>query len=237
MWRRSDESDNGRRDAIVVYLEGDARMSRPGGDINEPALLVEMVTTGGMSLEKRTRWTDQPATQDATYRRGVQRRNQRRAPRTAIPAASDNLQTVQYEPLLAVPGDAEPPQGIEAVQLQPPAIGLRRVRIFPRSSVPYSVESFESQATTPPEQIWLITGGVNLLIDGVQQVAGPVDLSADRIVIWTTMSDDGTFDGEGTVQSSDTPMQVYLEGNIVIRQGTTPSAPPARSTTPGKTAR
>lgn len=219
VWRRVEDSPTGRRDLITVYLEGEARMSRPGGDVNEPVLLIEMVTTGGMSLEKRTRWTDQAATQDATYRRGLERRKQRRAPRSAIPAVSDDLQTVQYEPLLAVPGEGVTSEGIEAVQLQPPAIGLRRVRIFPRSAVPYSVESFESQATTPPEQIWLITGGVNLLIDGVQQVAGPVDLSADRIVIWTTMSDDGSLDGEGTVQSSDTPLQVYLEGNIIIRQG------------------
>src|SRR5690606_13045866 len=84
--------------------------------------------------------------------------------------------------------------------------------------VPYNVLSFESTMTTPPEQVIVLTGGVNVLIEGVEDI-GTVDLAADRVVIWTTALEGQEFSAE-TVQTRDTPYQVYLEGNIVIRQGT-----------------
>ena len=130
--------------------------------------------------------------------------------------------------------DDAPVQGEEEVemhslQLDQPQGGLRRIRVFPRSAVQFSVESFENKETAPPEQVWLISGGVNLLIDGINlqtgpigsgSSQGPVDLSADRIVIWTLMGGgESDLQGEGTLQSTETPMQIYLEGNIVIRQG------------------
>ncbi len=62
-----------------------------------------------------------------------------------------------------------------------------------------------------------MTGGINVLIDGVEGF-GTVDLSADRVVIWTRQNQQDEFQAE-LVQSSDTPFQVYLESNIVIRQG------------------
>jgi hypothetical protein len=107
---------------------------------------------------------------------------------------------------------------MRSVQIQSGPVSLRRVRIFPRYGIPYDVVSFPSEGTIPPEQVVLITGGVNVLIDGAAEF-GVVDLQADRIVIWTRDGLLNDFQAE-TVQTRDTPMQVYLEGNVVIRQGT-----------------
>jgi hypothetical protein len=43
----------------------------------------------------------------------------------------------------------------------------RRVQIRPRSSDPLRFESFESRDTVPAEQVNVITGGVNVLVEGV----------------------------------------------------------------------
>ncbi|MCA9037597.1 MAG: hypothetical protein KDA91_20825 [Planctomycetaceae bacterium] len=101
----------------------------------------------------------------------------------------------------------------------------RRVQIRPRSSQPLQIESFESRNTQPLEQVYVITGGVNILIEGIQfdlqgQPVSPgvIDISADRIVAWTHSDGSGQLEsGEAILQSSDTRFQVYLEGNIVIR--------------------
>ena len=101
----------------------------------------------------------------------------------------------------------------------------RRIQIRPRSSQPLKFESFTSNDTVPAEQVYVITGGVNVLVEGVevdvrgQQISpGIVDIAADRVVIWTEASEDNDLSGGGLViQPGTSQMQLYMEGNIVIR--------------------
>ncbi|MBC8117231.1 MAG: hypothetical protein H7062_22780, partial [Candidatus Saccharimonas sp.] len=125
----------------------------------------------------------------------------------------------QTQLTVPVPGGSEP--GWRTVPLQQPD-GLRRVRVSPRSfAMPYSLQSIESKNTTPPEQVTILTGGVNVLVDGVvlggEEGVGAIDLSADRVVIWTEASANGQFSPE-MMQRPEASFQLYLEGNIVIRQ-------------------
>lgn len=107
------------------------------------------------------------------------------------------------------------------------AAAARRVRIRPRSNDPVRVESFTSRDTVPEERVTVITGGVNVLVDGVDEDVlglgvspGLVDLSADRVVIWTMAGEgDSLESGSTVIQPANARFQVYLEGNIVIRQG------------------
>jgi hypothetical protein len=131
------------------------------------------------------------------------------------------------ETQLLVPGDDPLAPELRSFQIQPPAGDVRRVRIFPRSAVPFNVETHVSERTTPPEQVWVITGGVNVVIDGLDvpepllldgAEAGRIGLAADRMVIWTQTGTIEQFQTE-TVQARDVPFTVYMEGNIVIRQG------------------
>jgi len=104
--------------------------------------------------------------------------------------------------------------GAPAVPQAAAASSVRRLRAFPRSSVPLNVRWFP--APGGGEWIAVITSGVNLVIDGVDP-AGPLDIAADRMVIWTQSSQQPSLDGSSG-QPSDTPMEIYMEGNVIFRQ-------------------
>jgi len=60
------------------------------------------------------------------------------------------------------------------------------------------------------------TSGFNVIIDGLPK--GSVDISTDRLVIWTAgMQPNGP--ANQTLQTEDTPLEIYMEGNVVFRQG------------------
>jgi hypothetical protein len=91
----------------------------------------------------------------------------------------------------------------------------RRLRAFPRSSVPLAVKWYPSPSGN--EWIAVINSGVNLVIDGVDP-AGPLDISSDRLVIWTHGQAQPDLNGGGT-QAADVPLELYMEGNVIFRQG------------------
>ncbi|MGI9177492.1 MAG: hypothetical protein ACR2IT_06510, partial [Pirellulales bacterium] len=95
------------------------------------------------------------------------------------------------------------------------AAPVRRLRAFPRSSVPLDIKWLPSPSGN--EWIAVITSGVNLVIDGVDP-AGPLDISSDRLVIWTRGSAQPDLDGTAG-QAADVPLELYMEGNVVFRQG------------------
>lgn len=93
---------------------------------------------------------------------------------------------------------------------------VRRLRAFPRSSVPLNIRWFPSPSGGD-EWVAVITSGVNLVVDGVDP-AGPLDISADRLVIWTHGQAQPDLTGNAA-QSPDTPLELYMEGNVIFRQG------------------
>ena len=97
----------------------------------------------------------------------------------------------------------------------PPPPGARRLRAFPRSEVRVQAKWFPN----PDGGGWIatISGGVTLIVDGVDE-AGSIDISTDRVVIWTGGLDEPDLSGQ-TLQSPETPLEFYLEGNIEFRQG------------------
>jgi hypothetical protein len=111
------------------------------------------------------------------------------------------------------------PIGPAPPQPTPNARAGRRLRAFPRGTERLQLES---RPTGQGDiQVTTITGGVQLLIDGVTVAGTPdgsqtADLSADRMVIWST----GVIDLMGNQPAEDRQqVEVYLEGNIVFRQG------------------
>jgi lipopolysaccharide export system protein LptA len=203
LWRRTDAAAAAAGERATVYLEEEVRYEKPGSTLTERMLLVELASRGGLSIQTTHPLADVAAADDPTFLRAVRRRSA---------ARPGGIHLAQY-----APGDAEPVPELRSVQLTSPAGATRRVRIFPRGSGQIDVETKRSENTTPPEQIWILTRGVNVLVDGVHDALGTVDLSADRVVIWTT-GNDFNLGGE-TVQDQRMPFQVYLEGNIIIRQG------------------
>lgn len=93
--------------------------------------------------------------------------------------------------------------------------GERRIRVFPRGEVPVQAQWFPD----PSSQQWIavIDSGVNLIVDGLEGF-GSLDVSADRMVIWTRGLREPDLTGQ-TSQSGRIPLEIYMEGNIVFRQG------------------
>ncbi|GAB4159012.1 MAG: organic solvent tolerance protein OstA [Planctomycetaceae bacterium] len=228
VWRKQHRSEEKTLEQLAIYAEGKVRLDSPGSTKTDSTLLVTLSSRDGLKTNIRRRLTGQSASHDALFRRAEKRRPHTGktagplltpAPKPIrIPNPASSLASVMRGTFPEIP--AEPVQqgpALLSVQPRPQPVGVRRVRIVPRSAVSISVRSFESKVTTPPEQVWVLTGGINIRIDGVQRF-GTVDLSADRMVVWTQSNEENDFQNE-TQQSQDTPFEVYMEGNVVIRQG------------------
>ncbi|MCA9212565.1 MAG: hypothetical protein KDB27_05850 [Planctomycetales bacterium] len=90
----------------------------------------------------------------------------------------------------------------------------RRIRVLPRNGIDPSYSSFVNDVG---ERVIVLDGGVNILIYNYGGYS-TVDISTDRLVIWT--NDDSLAGLRGdSVQTTDVPLEFYMEGNIVFRQG------------------
>ena len=211
MWRITQSAPRGERDRLTLYLEEDVRIEEPGSTFNESRTLVTLSTRAGVSVTVRNPVTIQPARDDAFYVRA----QEHRAPIDGTHHPRDASER----------GDRRRAPEIRSVQLQRTPSRIRRVRIRSRSGNEFNMFSRPAPNRTPPEQVTILTGGVTVLIEGLDQriggkPLGTIELSADRMVIWSQGELAGGADHEGgVVQSEDEPFDVYLEGNVVIFQG------------------
>ena len=176
IWAHESEESPGVVDRLTVYLEGGVRIEDASSSRTDQSHWVELDASRGVTLTVRGRATDRPGRDDPLFKRAVQRR--------AGPTRSKLRQTQ-----LTVPAANDPTTSWQAVPVQSPT-GMRHIQISPRSfSSPYNISSQLSTDTTPPEQVTLITGGVNILVEGISLNGGvdvgAIDLMADRVVIWT----------------------------------------------------
>ena len=140
--------------------------------------------------------------------------------------ASNQIQQASAQPASVQPAQFQgplfnqppvPPPGPTA----PNATGFRQIQINPRSGVGGRGEYIPQPGG---ESIGVVSGGVNIIVEGIELDGlpagfGPVDkidLETDRAVIWTA-GDIGL--GGSFQQQNDAPLEIYMEGNIVFRQG------------------
>jgi hypothetical protein len=102
-----------------------------------------------------------------------------------------------------------------------PRVSLRSVKLMSRDGGPGLQIS---PGTTPAgETVIIANGGINVIVqgltvEGLPDYFGPigdVDIETDRAVIWGI---DLANLGQST-QRADLPLEIYMEGNIVFRQG------------------
>lgn len=91
----------------------------------------------------------------------------------------------------------------------------RRVLVRPRSDSRVQSRTLNDPQTG--EQMVIVDSGVRVVVEGAGTL-GKLDIEADRIVLWTTGLADALRSGEN-LQDSSLPLQIYMEGNIVFRQG------------------
>ena len=216
VWKKTSLQNRSSLHEVTVYLEGNARLDRPGETHLEPGMTVTLATNQDVELGAKRRLKQRPSVEDPFYAKA----NVRRHLQSSKPHRSRELPQAGKKPSK----DVE-----KGFQFKKDAGSVRRIRLSPRSAVPYNLFSFESKRTVPSEQIVILTGGVNLIIEGLEapelqkygvEQVGAVDLSADSVVIWTQAVQGGDFQTV-TVQPKEVPLEIYLEGNIVLRQGTT----------------
>lgn len=211
IWRRL-ESQSPVRERVTVYLEEGVRIDEPGNTLTDRTLMLDLSTRAGVKFQSQRPGNEQSGSYDPTYQRGLARRAN---------AGKGTVRQAQFGG-----PELEPEPEIRSFTLKPPTGGIRRVRVFQRGGGGFFLETRGSENTTPREQVVLIKGGVNVLIDGGGGPMGPggmpigtIDLSAESIVFWTDEASAKGFAGELT-QPQEMPFQIYLEGNIVVRQGT-----------------
>ncbi len=166
---------SGRESRLTLYLEEDVRIEEPGSTFNESRTLVTLSTRAGVSVTVRNPVTIQPARDDAFYVRAQEHRRRSTARIIRVTQVSEAT---------------EKHTEIRSVQLQHTPSGIRRVRIRSRSGNEFNMFSRPAPNRTPPEQVTILTGGVTVLIEGLDQriggkPLGTIELSADRMVIWS----------------------------------------------------
>jgi hypothetical protein len=150
-------------------------------------------------------------------------------PGVDVPALPDDLrdQMPSVEPL-PVPGRgvAQPPAA-EGTDATPSASPL--VPILPGSQRVTFIQGRRGElldlkllATTPEgQEIYIVRNGVNIVVT-YEGKFGTIDLEADQAVIWrgpepkegqSQRGPNGEF-----IDSKNTPMEVYLEGHVIVRQ-------------------
>ncbi len=142
-------------------------------------------------------------------------------PVTRLPIVDPAVQPAQFSPPpLPYPQTVPVPEPLAPATPQNQA-NFRRIQFFPRSA---GVEpSFDIERGPNGENIFVLQGGVivvlqGLSVEGLPEAFGPlgdVDIETDRVVIWGLPGIDPT----GATQQSDLPLEIYMEGNIVFRQG------------------
>jgi hypothetical protein len=140
-------------------------------------------------------------------------------PLTHLPLIDETLETAQLPPAPFTPLQTVP----APTPTLPPRSSFRSIQIHPRAAG--MGPSFETITTPQGEHVAVLGGGVNVIIQGLSVQGlpdtfgplGDVDIETDRVVIWGIDSFGGL--GGATTQSADVPLEIYMEGNIVFRQG------------------
>ncbi len=235
LWIDRAEAVERRPHKVIAYLEGDVEIAmdrQPGA-----ARLTDRAWLGRFSspasVEVRAAATaGKPDVLPPIYWRGMERRtpelagDQGRSPvqqaqyLAPAPAARPNVvpapatSTAPPPTGASVPGPALAPVAPPAAP--PVASGpARRVQVFARSDVPVQIQWFPDPASN--QWVAVIDSGVNVIVDGIAGFR-TLDVLTDRLVIWTTSPQTPDLN-RPTLQDQRTPLEFYMEGNIVFREG------------------
>jgi hypothetical protein len=202
--------EGGREQAVL--LERAATKANPRGDKVETRAWFGRLTTRGEVALKLPRQKAAPAKQPPIVARGLARFGPQ-SHLVRLPSEADaGVEQAQFTQAVPAPTPLVPAG----------AAPFRRVRVLERSDVGFQTKWIQSPGG---ENIIVLSGGVNVVIEGLNVEGlpasfgplGTVDIETDRAVIWTGALPTGNV-GDVT-QQNDAPLEIYMEGNIVFRQG------------------
>ena len=137
----------------------------------------------------------------------------------AVPAAE--APAMLQPPVLPPPVTEPAPE----VLPQPPAAPVmpteKRVQVGPRSNALIHIKSFPG--TLPHQSVTVFSNGIRAVIEGVEAPRfgnlGRIVIETDRLVLWGPSLKTLSTEGSEAAGGADVPIEVYMEGNIVFRQG------------------
>ncbi len=227
-WIDHAETNSKRRTKVIAYLEGDVNVrlirDRDPVQIRDKKWFARFYTLGDVQIRAGV-VAGKPNVLPEIYQRGMDKRN---------PEFADSLRQTHAEPVQYVaPANELPPPGQPSPGAGPAPAGnaaappgTRRVRVFPRGDVPVQFQWRKD----PQGNEWtaVIDQGVTMIVDGLTVAnaripgvaSGPMtlDVSTDRLVLWTTGQSQPDLSG-AIPQDQNQPLEIYLEGNVVFRQG------------------
>jgi hypothetical protein len=219
LWIDRAEAFSGRPSKIIAYLEAtgppDRKVTVEFGRRGNPhaasgltaqslvdrSWLGRFHTTAGIELFAPLTG-GQPPVRPAIYDRGAGARESEFNPPSST---SSEIQPAQY-----AREEIAPPTGTAIPQAGP------RVRIIARGGGRFDPAYIPDPQRN--ESVALITSGVEILINELDAL-GRVSIATDRLVTWTPNVNLNDPSGIRALQSGEGPLEFYLEGNIVFRQG------------------
>lgn len=138
-------------------------------------------------------------------------------PSSNRPASDPGPQGVQPAQFLL-----QPPAELSA---QPPLVPLpesqKRIQVGPRSNALIHIKSYPG--TAPNQSVTVFSNGIRAVIEGLEAQTvgnlGRVVIETDRLVLWAPNLMTLSPSGSEATGAPELPIEVYLEGNIVFRQG------------------
>lgn len=212
IWIKRAAPRSGASNQVLVYLEGQVRVDYlHHGEVHRATGQTAQSITGrswfgrlesNKPVNVRTaRVGARPTIAPAIYARGRKASRSEPTPPQTRPAQFTSPETIPAP----APSSTTPP---------------RRVLVQPRTTAPLQARSFTDAARQ--EQITLIDRGVKITIEGLSAdqlgELGRIVILADRVVVWSSPLDELNV-SEESIQRGETPLEFYLEGNIVFAQG------------------
>ena len=205
---------------VIAYLEGDVQLEagrqekqfqQPRGAEGDRGWLGRFRSR---SIEFRTPQPGpEPPLKPTVFQNGLAKRHAGAKP--TLTAQFKRVRGSGYV-LEQPPGAVTAPATVPGTSVAPAPVGRRRIQFFPRSSV-------QPQARWIPnperkEGVLSITQGALILIQepGTAGV-NDLDIQADNVVIWT--AGEWSNDLQEKYQDENVPLEIYLEGHVVFRQG------------------
>jgi hypothetical protein len=223
-WIDHAETASRRRTKVIAYLEGEVNVrlirDRDPVQIRDKKWFGRFYTIGDVRIQAGV-VAGKPTVLPEIYQHGMDQRN---------PEFADTLRQSHAEQVLYVaptnelppPGQPSPAAGPPAPGIAPSAPGELRIHIYSRSDVPPQAEWRKDPARnqsilTVEQGITANIEGLTVNIPGIGRDPVTLDISADRLVAWTTAGNQNdTFNFS---VGDNQPLEIYLEGNVVFREG------------------
>ena len=226
-WIEHAPAGSQQRSKVIAYLEGNVgvRLIRD----RQPVEIRDKKWFGRFSTVREVQVSagivaGKPNVLPGIYQRGMEQRK----PEVSDALQQNGVNPVQYIAANELPPPGQPPPGAEPLPPGTPPVspGTRRIRISSRGDVPMQGQWQQDPQTH--QAVAIASQGVTMVVEGLTLrkgsipgvASGPltIDLSTDRLVVWT-VTDRQPDIKDAVVQDEDKPLEVYMEGNVVFREG------------------